>query len=536
MSGRGDLAVSPIDERAARRWLFAIVLIAVAVYIASIDATAAWDDSLVYLVGAKSLAEGHGYRLLNLPGAPSLRMYPPAFPAMLSVLWRLSPDYPSNLPLLKSVGVIAAAAFALIAAALLWTPDRERGLVVVAAAMVLFHSDVVQLVGSTVFSDPVFAAAAALVLLLLDRELADARDRVSLRAFGLALGAAVGILIRALGVVPWLVSVAGLAWRRSWRRAALVAAFGVLACAWFAVSTGGRTGPPKRVWMYGGMTSYSDMYRYAASADGTLRPRSLLEMATAAARQEMVGTWYLLREGLALGRTGWWFERLVKAPEIAVRTMALLAGLLVAALTLAGAVMDWRRHPSALHVALVVTWLIAATLPASASALPRYVMPFGVFLSYFFLLGARRSLERLWAWPAARATWAAAAVGAVLVALSLAFAGRHIFNLHGPGAPRGTYYATVEERREAYRWIEANVRPDELVAAHYAGEVYLVTGRRAEPFVTGSIPDLRGDGVRWVLAGVDDNEDASAALASVGATERWHSQGARFRIYLLGSQ
>ncbi|PYQ46549.1 MAG: hypothetical protein DMF78_26130 [Acidobacteria bacterium] len=175
MPSRGDLAVSPIDGRTARRCLFAIVLSAVAVYIASIDTTAAWDDSLVYLVGAKSLAEGHGYRLLNLPEAPPLRMYPPAFPAMLSVLWRLSPDYPSNLPLLKSVGLVAAAAFALIAASLLWTPDRERALVVVAAAMVLFHSDVVQLVGSTVFSDLVFAAAAALVLLLLDGELAARR-------------------------------------------------------------------------------------------------------------------------------------------------------------------------------------------------------------------------------------------------------------------------------------------------------------------------------------------------------------------------
>jgi hypothetical protein len=51
--------------------------------------------------------------------------------------------------------------------------------------------------------------------------------------------------------------------------------------------------------------------------------------------------------------------------------------------------------------------------------------------------------------------------------------------------------------------------------------------------VTGSIPDLRGDGVRWVLAGVDDHEDASAALAAVGAAEQWRSREGRFRIYAL---
>jgi hypothetical protein len=349
----------------------------------------------------------------------------------------------------------------------------------------------------------------------------------------LSVAVATGILTRALGVVPWLVSVAWLAGRRAWRRAALVGAAGALACAWFALATSGRVGPPKRVWMYGGMTSYSDMYRYRADADGRFRARSPVEMAAATAGQEITGTWYLLREGLALGRTGWWLDRLARSPAGGLRSLALVTGLLAAALTLAGALMDWRRHPEPLHVALAVTWLLAATLPASEIALPRYVLPFGVFLNFFFLLALRRSLERVLGWPAARATVAAVVVALALVALNVAFAARHIFNLHGPGAPRGTYYATVDERRDALRWIEDHTGPDELVAAHYAGEVYLVTGRHAEPFVTGSIPDLRGDGVRWVLAGVDDHEDASAALAVVGAAERWRSREGRFRIYAL---
>jgi hypothetical protein len=512
----------------------AIVLLAVAVYVASIDTTAAWDDSLVYLIGAKSLAEGHGYRLLNLPGAPPLRTFPPAFPAALSILWRLWPAYPANLPLLKSVGVIAAAAFVLMAVSILWTSDRERGLAVVAAAMVLFHSDVLQLAGSTVFSDLPFAALTTGVLLLLDRELAVSPDRLSLRALGLAVLAAVGILTRALGVVPWVVSVAYLAWRRAWRRAALVAVLGVLACSWFPLASAGREGPPKRIWFFGGRTSYLDVYRYRGDADGTLHPRGPVELAIRAVDQGIVGTSYLLRQGLALGRSGWWFERLAKSPSRAVRAIMLMAGLVIAALTLAGTVMGWRRHPAPLHAALVLTWLLAATQPASESALPRYLLPFSVFLNFFFLVAARRTLERWLRWPAARATAASAAIGVAFIAGNLAFAARHIFNLHGPGAPRGTYYATVDERREAYRWIDANAGPDDLVAAHYAGEVYLVTGRHAEPFVAGTASDLHGDGVRWVLAGADDLEDASTALVSVGATERWRSHGARFRIYALG--
>src|SRR5262249_21014724 len=153
-------------------------------------------------------------------------------------------------------------------------------------------------------------------------------------------------------------------------------------------------------------------------------------------------------------------ERLAKSPRVPAQAAALVFGLAVAALTLAGALLDARRHLEPAHVALALTWLVAATLPASQVALPRYVLPVGVFLNFFFLVAVREVFRRLVGGegrPAAIAV--ATAVG--LVALHLAFAARHILNLHGPGAPRGTYYATVGERRDAYRWIEANVGRDE---------------------------------------------------------------------------
>lgn len=60
------------------------------------------DDGL-YFVGAKSLAEGHGYRIANLPGEPLQTKYPPLYPWLLSLNLKAAPAVAwAALPLLVS--------------------------------------------------------------------------------------------------------------------------------------------------------------------------------------------------------------------------------------------------------------------------------------------------------------------------------------------------------------------------------------------------------------------------------------------------
>ncbi|HXG33773.1 MAG TPA: hypothetical protein VNJ11_10430, partial [Bryobacteraceae bacterium] len=61
------------------------------------------DDGL-YLVGAKSLAEGNSYRILSLPGEPCQTKYPPLYPMLLALVWRWNPHFPENL---AALGVLA---------------------------------------------------------------------------------------------------------------------------------------------------------------------------------------------------------------------------------------------------------------------------------------------------------------------------------------------------------------------------------------------------------------------------------------------
>jgi hypothetical protein len=58
-----------------------------------------YHDDSIYWVSAKSLAEGHEYRIASLPGQPYQTKYPPLYPALLAGIWRIDPNFPSNLPL-----------------------------------------------------------------------------------------------------------------------------------------------------------------------------------------------------------------------------------------------------------------------------------------------------------------------------------------------------------------------------------------------------------------------------------------------------
>lgn len=54
-------------------------------------------DDAIYLTVAKSLAEGTGYRIQNLPGAPYETKYPPVIIWLLTLVWRFEPRFPANL-------------------------------------------------------------------------------------------------------------------------------------------------------------------------------------------------------------------------------------------------------------------------------------------------------------------------------------------------------------------------------------------------------------------------------------------------------
>src|SRR5262245_65579762 len=113
------------------------VLLALVAFVYAVSAieplpVGVFQDDGMYVVLAKSLATGEGYRYLNLPGAPNATHFPPLYPAFLALLWKVGPAFPGNIVLFKFANAVLTA----IAAALTFLFARRRiGLELVPAAL-----------------------------------------------------------------------------------------------------------------------------------------------------------------------------------------------------------------------------------------------------------------------------------------------------------------------------------------------------------------------------------------------------------------
>jgi len=97
----GDLyAVNRIRLRAKHLWtLSAILALSVVLYLLTMNPSrfGTYHDDGIYVTTAKAIATGQGYRIVSLPFEPSETKYPPLYPFLLSVIWRLNSSFPQNL-------------------------------------------------------------------------------------------------------------------------------------------------------------------------------------------------------------------------------------------------------------------------------------------------------------------------------------------------------------------------------------------------------------------------------------------------------
>lgn len=68
-----------------------------------------FHDDGIYVINAKALATGQGYRLINLPEDPIQTKYPILYPAFLAIIWKLYPEFPQNVTIMKISTLIISA-------------------------------------------------------------------------------------------------------------------------------------------------------------------------------------------------------------------------------------------------------------------------------------------------------------------------------------------------------------------------------------------------------------------------------------------
>jgi hypothetical protein len=422
-------------------------------------------DDAQYVILAKSLATGQGYRFLNLPGAPAATHFPPGYPLLLALLWRIAPAFPENVALFKLANAVLLAVVAAVAFRFARRPLALPAPLAFVATLAGTATVPALVLSSSVMSEPLFLALLLPLLALIERgtQADGAADgaapgalrtagRGGLRAAGL-VGAAIAAvtLVRAHGIV--LVPVAAALYLACGaRRAALVctaAAVAVLA-PWFAWVQHHDAALP--AFVQGAYGSYTTWF-VAGVRDGGLP-------LVVGAISDNVATivWTIARCLVPAGR-----------PALEVLAVAAFAVLSAAAVPVL-----WRRARAlllflALYLVVVLVW------PFSPLRFVWGIWPLIVLcpaVGAHALWGDAAAARR----PSPRrvvAGAAAAIVGIGTVWLNVAG------YTNAWWAANGRFHA----RRilGQLSWVEGASRPSDVVASDAEGAVYLYTGRRTVP-------------------------------------------------------
>jgi hypothetical protein len=424
----------PDSAVTAANWpgILALMVFALALWAQTDALVGVFYDDGIYVVLAKALAQGQGYRYLHLPGAPSAVHYPILYPAALSFLWRIWPSFPANVALFQvfDSAALAVAAWLIAAQFRGWRAPAVVQYVFVPAGFAAFP--LLSMVGVR-FSEPMFLALFVAAVSLADSE------NVGLRRVILAgVLAGLAALTRSIGVAVVGGIVAG-AWLRG-RRPQSVAAFLVaviMLAPWFAwVAAHAREVDPRLAANYG---TYVTAARQAGSMAflAGLDLRALGPPARLALPGVTPWLWYPL-SALLLAAA-------VSGAAIVARRATALIGALVA------------------YIAIVTVW------PFTPDRFMWILMPWA---AGFVGMGAAA------AWN--RGGWRRVASGLLVLALVAGYVPRDLLSL-----AQRRFATTARDVSQPDRLvvasIEAGTPPDAVIAAEGEPMIYLYTGRLAVP-------------------------------------------------------
>lgn len=446
-------AMPAVRERLER--LVPVLLVTIVLVVAILSITpwpvGAYEDDAIYTVLGKALATGEGYRMINLPGAPHATHYPPGYPLLLSVLWRIAPDFPDNVVVFKYANAVLLALGAL---ASYWFVRARLGYSVFASAAIAAAgttSIAMMQLAALVLSEPLFIAILLVALLAIERSMASGTSRDAALA-GLLLGTL--CMVRTIGVVAIGGAFLLLVMRRRLRSAAIVVGVSAL----FLV--------PWQLWV----GAYES--ELAPILHGKYGP---------------YGSW--LAEGYRAGGLG--FARRVLMENLAGTANTLsylvmpaqffwprLVGLVaLSACLVGGTIAVWNRAPSVvaflgLYLVLIIVWPFDPY---------RFLLALWPVLA--IVVGA--AIHGLWTWRPS-GTLGLAARGVALGGAGLMLAGHLAWNWqeYSDASWTNLQRRAGMSARPLVQWVVQNTKPDDVLSTEHDVLLYLYTGRRGVPTST----------------------------------------------------
>jgi len=185
-----------------------------------------YHDDAIYVTAAKALATGQGYRIISLPYEPAQTKYPPFYSFLLSLIWRVYPQFPQNLIWMMLLSVVATVSFLALTYRYLVRQGygtHWQAVVVVAMAAINWRT---LTLATGIYSEMVYAALSVAGLYLAETHEKEQNNWSS----GVVLGAVLGLafLTRSSGIALLIAVGAYYVIRRQSMRAFVVVGVGGL--------------------------------------------------------------------------------------------------------------------------------------------------------------------------------------------------------------------------------------------------------------------------------------------------------------------
>jgi hypothetical protein len=437
-------------------------------------------DDAWYVLLAKALATGHGYTIINSP-SPGIRpFYSPGFPALLSIFYRLAPNFPNNIWLLKSVSIAAMMGAGLIAFHYFRRYRELPAYVSLALALTTtIYPALVFLATSTVMSECVFTLAQLAAIVVIERCVSRdaARGDWRFAALGGAL-ASYAFLTRPAGL-GLLVGAVIYLFKEKLTKSLLI----------FAVVTAALVGP----WLVYSRTHTPSSEQTMEQGANIVQPYTK-QLWQRTAGQPLSGTitadelperiWNNLSE---IGKYD--FGALVFYPlyrplnpgeMIHLPTEALMISLFFAALAIAGFVSVAR--PRWTLAEMVAPFSIGVSIMWGWEQY-RLLLPIVPFLLFYLLMGVRliaRLYQKLYTQPNPRGELVPLLLVSWLFAVSSGYSNvQYIQKKYAPvPEERPRWISAFEENEALIKHIGANIPKDEVIAAQNPALLYLYTGHK----------------------------------------------------------
>lgn len=436
-----------------------------------------------YILLAKSLATGQGYSLINSPSSGILPLYPPAFPFLLSLVYRISPDFPNNVWLLKSVSVAAMMGVGIIGYRYF---VKERNLppmlalgICVAAVL---SPPLVFMATSTMMSECVFALIFLAVVVVMEkcRRAETASVQMKLAALGGVL-ASIAFLTRSIAVSLIAAGFFYLLKARLIKPAVLFTVIVASLCAPWVIYTRLHTPTPEQQTEQGGhiVLPYTQQFWQKRAGFGFSGTIGITEL------PERVFNNIVEVSGRDIGRiiVTPLFEALRDPYQEAQKASVKQGGrgdtwslsFVMSLFAVIGLIVVAREKMTMAEFAVPLSLAVTFLWPWETF---RFVLPLIPFVIFYFLMGVRALVLLIQKSSNAAGHWKAAMVLVALIAATNIYGNVSYILKMNDLLDRPQWLLTFDEAETMLKWIKDNIPQTDAVATLNPPLVHLLTGHK----------------------------------------------------------